>query len=57
MREQKRENGENIIFLFFTGKNLGARHLQAKKKFVKIKNRAHLEKKKIRMRKSEENKR
>ena len=53
MREQKRENGENIIFLFFTGKNLGAR----KKKFVKIKNRAHLEKKKIRMRKSEENKR
>ena len=57
MREQKRENGENIIFLFFTGKNLGARHLQAKKKFVKIKNKAHLEKKKIRMRKSEENKR
>lgn len=57
MREQKRENGENIIFLFFTGKNLGSTAFTSKKKFVKIKNRAHLEKKKIRMRKSEENKR
>jgi len=37
MREQKRENGENIIFLFFTGKNLGARHLQAKKNLFHIK--------------------
>lgn len=36
MREQKRENGENIIFLFFTGKNLGARHLQAKKNLLTI---------------------
>ena len=34
MREQKRENGENI-FLFFTGKNLGARHLQAKKNLLR----------------------
>lgn len=35
MREQKRENGENIIFLLFTGKNLGARHLQAKKNLLR----------------------
>lgn len=42
---------------FFTGKNLGARHLQAKKNLLDKKIGAHLEKKKIRMRKSEENKR
>lgn len=43
-------------FPLFTGK-IWEHGIYKQKKFVKIKNRAHLEKKKIRMRKSEENKR
>ena len=47
MREQKRENGENINFPpFFTGEKSGSTAFTSEKKFVKIKNRAHLEKQK-----------
>ena len=44
-------------FSFFLPVKIWEQGIYKQKKFVKIKNRAHLEKKKIRMRKSEENKR